>query len=246
MPKLERLLHLRMRPDEVPERVVLTGDPGRVDRIAGLLDGPKVLAHNREFRSVKGEYGGAEVLICSTGIGGPSTAIAVNELLEAGAELLIRVGTTGALQKGIEIGSLVVPHGALRMDGASEFYAPAEYPAVPDPRLALALTREARLEGLTVHEGIIATLDAFYVDKEWLVEQASELNLLSVEMECSTIFVLSRLSGARSAAVLVVDGNIAEGTGKAEVRSPASELPEESQDALMRAAEVALRVLSSE
>ncbi len=245
MPREERLLHLRIRPDEVPERVLLTGDPGRVDRLAQLLEGPKVLAHNREYRSTKGVYDGEEILICSTGIGGPSTAIAVNELIEAGAELFIRVGTTGALQKGVEIGSSVVPHGALRMEGTSEFYAPAEYPAVPDPRLTLALAREARLEGLTVYEGIIATLDAFYVDEGWLVEQANDLDLLAVEMECSTIFVLSRLLGARSAAILVVDGNIAEGTGKAEVRPAGSELPEESRDSLMRAAEVALRVLTS-
>lgn len=245
MPGRGRLLHLRLSAEDVPERVLLTGDPGRVDLLSQLLEDPSPVAHNREFKSVIGEYGGEEVLVCSTGIGAPSAAIAVNELLEAGAEAFVRVGTTGALQRGIEVGSVVVPHGAVRMEGTSDFYASPEYPAIPDLRMTLSLAREARLSGLSVYEGIVATMDAFYVEEDWLLEEAGELNLVAVEMECSVLFVLSRLAGARSAAILVVDGNLAEGSGKADVRLEESEIPTEAGESLLRAAEVALRVLTS-
>ncbi|HDM92135.1 MAG TPA: nucleoside phosphorylase [Candidatus Korarchaeota archaeon] len=240
----EVLPHLLISPGEVPDRVILTGDPGRVDFLASLLEDPRLVSQNREFRLVAGEFQGREILIASTGIGGPSAGIAIYELARAGVSHFIRVGTTGALKRGVKIGSAVVPHGAVRMDGTSNFYAPPEFPAVPDPRLTVELADVARDLGIEVLEGIIVSMDAFYVDEDWLLEQAEEMNLVSVEMECSTLFVMTKILGASSAAILVVDGNIAEGTLKGGPKTEKKEIPEATRSGLLASAEAAMRVLA--
>jgi len=240
----EVLPHLLISPGEVPNRAILTGDPGRVDFLASLLDDPRLVSQNREFRLVAGKFQGKELLVASTGIGGPSAGIAIYELAKAGVSQFIRVGTTGALWKGVKIGSAVVPHGAVRMDGTSNFYAPTEFPAVPDPRLTVKLADTARDLGLEVLEGIIVSMDAFYVDEDWLLEQAEDMNLTSVEMECSTLFVMTRILGASSAAILIVDGNIAEGTVKGGPKAEKREIPEATRSGLLMAAEAAMIVLT--
>ncbi len=203
-----------------------------------------MVSQNREFRLVAGKFQGKELLVASTGIGGPSAGIAIYELAKAGVSQFIRVGTTGALWKGVKIGSAVVPHGAVRMDGTSNFYAPTEFPAVPDPRLTVKLADTARNLGLEVLEGIIVSMDAFYVDEDWLLEQAEDMNLTSVEMECSTLFVMTRILGASSAAILIVDGNIAEGTVKGGPKAEKREIPEATRSGLLMAAEAAMIVLT--
>ena len=123
------LPHLQCHPDQIAERVVLCGDPARVDRIASQLEQCEVLGQNREFRLINGSYQGLPITVCSTGIGGASAIIALEELVQAGARSLIRVGSAGALQHDIGLGDLIVVEGAVRNDGASQAYLPAEYPA---------------------------------------------------------------------------------------------------------------------
>src|SRR6056297_4168300 len=124
--------HLLVEEGDLNDIALIPGDPGRVDRIAGLCDDSEVVAENREYKVVNAEYEGTDLTICSTGIGCPSAAIAVEELHNVGVETVIRVGTTGALQSGIEIGDMVVATGAAKEEGTSKRYEAVEVPAVPD------------------------------------------------------------------------------------------------------------------
>src|SRR6056297_3123519 len=140
--------HLLVEPGDLHDIVLLPGDPGRVDRIAGHCDDSEVVAQNREYKLVNATYEGRDVTICSTGIGSPSAAIAVEELAAVGVETFLRIGTTGALQSGIEIGDMVVATGATKDEGTTKRYEKVEYPAVPDYETLNALvdSAEARNE----------------------------------------------------------------------------------------------------
>ena len=127
----DSVTHLQCRPEQIAERVVLCGDPARVDRIASQLEQCEVLGQNREFRLINGRYQGLPITVCSTGIGGASAVIALEELVQAGARSLIRVGSAGALQHDIGLGDLIVVEGAVRNEGASQAYLPPEYPPAP-------------------------------------------------------------------------------------------------------------------
>jgi len=143
--------HIQCGPGDVAPVVLLPGDPGRIDWIARELEEVEEVASNREFRTITGRFQGVPVSATSTGIGGASTAIAVEELIRIGARILVRVGSAGALQPGMPIGSLVVAEGAVREDGASGMYVPAGYPAVADPELAVALAKgEKKATGQSV------------------------------------------------------------------------------------------------
>jgi len=135
--------HLLVEDGDVNDIALIPGDPGRVDRIAGLCDDSEVVAQNREYKVVNATYEGTDLTICSTGIGCPSAAIAVEELHAVGVETVIRVGTTGALQEGIEIGDMIVATGAAKNEGTSRRYAAVEYPAVPDYGVLSALVDSA-------------------------------------------------------------------------------------------------------
>src|ERR671922_2388785 len=124
--------HIRAKPGDVGEAVLLPGDPGRVESIARLLDRPRKVAANREYTTYTGELDGRAVSVCSTGIGSPSTAIALEELAAIGARTFIRVGTTGSIQQGVSFGDLVVATSAVRDEGTTPGYVPLGYPAVAD------------------------------------------------------------------------------------------------------------------
>jgi uridine phosphorylase len=230
--------HLLVESGDLNDVALLPGDPGRVDRIAGHCEESEVVAENREYKIVNATYEGSPVTICSTGIGCPSAAIAVEELANVGVESLIRVGTTGALQADIEIGDVVVATGAAKDEGTTRRYERDTLPAVPDYDVLSGLVGAAETRSEPVHVGAIASDDAFYAETDEYVEAWEEAGVLSVEMEAAAIFTLARRKGLRAGALCTVDGNLVAGTQKGE--TDGEELPEKAKDNVERAIVIAL------
>ncbi|MBX0287567.1 nucleoside phosphorylase [Haloarcula salinisoli] len=230
--------HLLVEPGDLHDLVLLPGDPGRVDRIAGHCEDSEVVAQNREYKLVNATYEGRDLTICSTGIGSPSAAIAVEELAAVGCETFVRVGTTGALQSGIDIGDMVVATGAAKDEGTTERYEDKAVPAVPDYDVLSALVDAAEANGEDVHVGPVATDDAFYAETEAYVDAWEAAGLQCVEMEAAAIFSLARRKGLAAGAICTVDGNLVEGTQKGE--TDADELPEKAKNNVERAIDIAL------
>jgi uridine phosphorylase len=195
---------------------ILPGDPGRVPKIAERFADATPLASTREFTSYVATVDrGARVVVCSTGIGGPSTSICVEELAQLGVRTFLRVGTTGAIQPHIAVGSVIVTTGAVRMDGASLHFAPIEYPAVADFACVTALVTAARDAGLEPHVGVTASADTFYPGQERydtvskyvprsLQGSRAEwerLHVLNYEMESATLFTMCAANGWRAGMV---------------------------------------------
>ena len=231
--------HLLVEEGDLHDIALLPGDPGRVDRIAGHCDDHEVISENREYKVVNATYEGREVTLCSTGIGCPSAAIAVEELAAVGVETFLRVGTTGALQQGIEIGDMVVATGASKDEGTTKRYENVEYPAVPDYEVLSALVDAAEANDEEVHVGPIASDDAFYAETDEYVESWEEAGILSVEMEAAAIFTLARRKGLRAGAICTVDGNLVEGTQKG-TGDDEDELPEKAKDNVSRMIQLGL------
>lgn len=198
---------------------IIPGDPGRVPKIARHLERSKELAQHREFYSIRGEYKGKPVLVCSTGIGGPSAAICVEELAMLGIRRFLRVGTTGAIQDAIDPGDIIVPTAAVRMDGTSTHIAPLAFPAVADFSMVQTILASLSAKKIKHHIGICASSDTFYQgqsrrdsfkngfvhkDLRERFEEMKALHVLSFEMECATVFTQCAAYGLGSAAVLGV------------------------------------------
>ncbi|MFA1611422.1 nucleoside phosphorylase [Halobellus rubicundus] len=230
--------HLLVESGDVHETALIPGDPGRVDRIADQCEDAETVAQNREYKVVNATYEGVPLTICSTGIGCPSAAIAVEELSAVGVETLIRVGTTGALQRGIEIGDMVVATGAAKEEGTSKRYEDSVIPAVPDYDVLSALVDSAEANGEDVHVGPIVSDDAFYNENDAYVEEWEAANLLCVEMEAAAVFSLARRKGLAAGAICTVDGNLVEGTQKG--ADSDSELPEKAKNNVERAISLTL------
>lgn len=197
---------------------IVPGDPARSQRIAALMDNPVPLAAHREFTSWRGEVGGKPIIVCSTGIGGPSVSIAVEELAQLGIRTFLRIGTTGAIQPHIEVGDVLVTTGAVRLDGASHHFAPASYPAVADFDCTTALVAAARAAKVRLHVGITASSDTFYPGQERYdtysgtvlrtlkgsVKEWQSLNVMNFEMESATLFTMCSVLGLRAGMVSAV------------------------------------------
>ena len=200
---------------EGAELALLPGDPARVERIANDFDEHQFLASNREFTSFLGTLDGTRVLACSTGIGGPSTSICVEELGQLGVTTFMRVGTTGAIQPDIDVGTVIVTNGSVRLDGASTHFAPIEFPAVADFECTAALVAAARAAGAPVRVGVTASADTFYPGQERYdtvsgrvtrrfvgsLAEWQALGVLNYEMESSTLFTQCRANGWRAGCV---------------------------------------------
>ncbi|GAB6880231.1 nucleoside phosphorylase [Halorubrum gandharaense] len=235
--------HLLVEEGDVHETAIIPGDPGRVDRIADLCDDSEVVAENREYKVVNASYEGEELTICSTGIGCPSAAIAVEELSRVGVETFIRCGTCGALQEGMEVGDMVVATGAAKEEGTSKRYEDAVYPAVPDFDVLTSLVNGAEANGEEVHVGPIVSDDAFYNESDAFVEDWEDANLLAIEMEAATVFALARRKGLSAGAICTVDGNLVEGNQKGETDD--EELPEKAKNNVERAIRITLDAVVS-
>lgn len=208
MPDIQR--HLRARPGDVAPYVLIPGDPGRAERIAETFENPKLIARNREYVLYTGTTkSGTPISVCSTGIGGPSASIAVEELVRIGATHFIRVGSAGGRQPETPIGSVVVVTSAYRGEGTSLDYIPLGYPAAADLDVTLAL-RQAAAEylGKPAYEGVVYTRDAFYRRDDGLNKLLTDAGVLAAEQECSTVFVVGSLLKVKVGAVLGTDSNI--------------------------------------
>ena len=184
---------------------LLPGDPQRVDRIINFLDNPESLGQNREFRAARGWYQGIEILVLSTGIGGPSTAIAIEELRQIGVKTLIRIGSCGALQDNLALGDVIIAHAAVTDDGTSRTYAPAGYPACADPQLTWELMAQARQMNIPATCGLVRSHDSFYTDREAELDaQWSALGVLGADMESAALMTIGALRGLRTASLLNV------------------------------------------
>jgi uridine phosphorylase len=235
--------HLLVEPGDLADVALVPGDPGRVDRIADHCEDVETVAQNREYKLVNASYRGRDLTICSSGIGSPSAAIAVEELAAVGVETFLRVGTTGALQPEIEIGDTVVATGAAKDEGTTKRYEASEVPAVPDYGALSALVEAAEDRSAPVHVGPIATDDAFYAETDAVVEAWSDAGLLCVEMEAAALFTLARRKGLAAGAICTVDGNLIKGTQKGETEG--DELPEKAKNNVERAIDIALEAAAT-
>lgn len=194
---------------------IVPGDPKRVEKIAKLMDNPVHLASLREYTSWRGEIDGKAVIVCSTGIGGPSTSIAVEELAQLGIRTFLRIGTTGAIQEHINVGDILVTTAAVRLDGASLHFAPMEFPAVSDFECMNALYKAAKDNGSTVHVGVTASSDTFYPGQERYdtytgrvvrrfkgsMKEWQEMGVMNYEMESATLLTMCASQGLRAGMV---------------------------------------------
>jgi len=211
----ERQYHLQVEASDIGGYVLLPGDPGRCEVIASRLDGARRIAAHREFTTYTGSLDGVAVSVTSTGIGGPSTAIAVEELIRAGARTLVRVGSCGALDPSLRFGDVVVVQAAARGDGTPDRYAPAGFPAVADLDVVLALRETARAAGHPCRVGVVLTNDAFYAEmepesfpEEGLIRARwdawTRAGCIAAEMESATLLTVAAVRRVRAGAVLVV------------------------------------------
>jgi uridine phosphorylase len=211
------VFHLGLTRDQLQGATlaILPGDPGRVSKIAEHFAAPAALASNREYTSWLGLSDDKPLVVCSTGIGGPSTSIAVEELAQLGVRTFLRVGTTGAIQPEIAVGDVVVTTASVRMDGASLHFAPLEYPAVAHFDCVTALVAAARDAGHTAHVGVTVASDTFYPGQERYDtvsgyvrrslqgsrEEWQQLHVLNYEMESATLFTQCAVNGWRAGMV---------------------------------------------
>ncbi len=223
-----RLYHIAMKKGDAGRVALLPGDPDRVPLIARRFKEPRLISSHREYTTYGGYVGSEYVIAMSTGIGGPSAAIAVEELARLGVTVMVRVGTCGSIRDDLKVGSVVIADSAVRMEGTSSQYVPAGYPAAASPGVVLALADAASSLKKRFAVGISASTDAFYAGQgrasfrgylpswgETVVSDLRKANVLCFEMESATLFTLARVFGLRSGAVLAVVANRASGRFRA-------------------------------
>ena len=210
--------HIGLEEGQAGKYVILPGDPGRCEAIAAYFDGAKRVSSNREYVTYTGTLEGEKVSVTSTGIGGPSASIAMEELAAVGAHTFLRVGTCGGIALPVCAGHLVIGNAAVRMEGTSREYAPIEFPAVSDFSVTAALREEAEAMGATWHLGVVQCKDSFYgqhapermpVSYELLAkwEAWKRLGVLASEMESAALFTVAAALGVRCGTVLLAVWN---------------------------------------
>ena len=208
MQELAKQFHIACAQGDIGRYCILPGDPGRVPAIAALFDDAKQIAYNREFNVWTGTLLGEKVTACSTGIGGPSASIAMEELHKCGADTFIRTGTCGGIDLNVQSGDVVVATGAIRYEHTSREYAPIEFPAVADFQVTNALVEATKKLGFPLHTGIVQCKDSFYgqhdpaaspvyyeLQQKW--ESWKRLGVKASEMESAALFVVAAALGCR-------------------------------------------------
>jgi uridine phosphorylase len=223
LPDEGRQYHIALGPGELADLILLPGDPDRIARIAERLDSIEVERRHREFVSVTGMHGGRRVSAVSTGIGTDNVEIVIAEILAiVERPTILRIGSSGALQPGIDIGDLIVTTGAVRLETTTSWYVHEGYPAVADPQVVLALVEAGARLGLPVHVGITATAPGFFgpqgrpipqlpIRYPDLADEMARQGVLNFEMEASAVLVLAGLAGCRAGAVCGVFAQRARG-----------------------------------
>ncbi len=210
--------HLKIRRGDVGRYVILCGDPGRCEKIAALFDDAHFVGSNREYTIYTGTLEGEPVSVCSHGIGGPGTAIAVEELAHCGSDTFIRVGTSGGMNVDVLGGDAVIGTGAIRMEGTSREYAPIEFPAVADFEVTGALVEAAKASGRRYHVGVLQCKDSFYgqhdpstmpvgyeLSAKW--DAWVKCGALTSEMESAALFIVSSVRHLRAGSIMAVFAN---------------------------------------
>ena len=210
--------HIQVRPDDVGRYVILPGDPKRCEKIAKYFDNAVLIADSREYVTYTGYLDGEKVSVTSTGIGGPSASIAMEELVRAGADTFIRVGTCGGIDINVKGSDIVVATGAVRMEGTTKEYAPIEFPAVASIDVVNALISSCKEKGVTFHSGIVQCKDSFYgqhspermpvsyeLTNKW--EAWKRLGVKASEMESAALFVVASHLGVRCGSTFLVVAN---------------------------------------
>jgi uridine phosphorylase len=219
-PNTDRQYHLDVTADDVADSVLLPGNPDRLAKITDVWESATEVASHREYRTATGRYRETPISVTSTGIGGPSTAIAVEELARVGAETLIRVGSCGTVRSEIDVGDLVITSGAMRGEGTSSEYIDETYPASADYEVVSALVAAAERLGHDYHVGVTLSTDSFYAGQarpgvegyaapgsDDLIETLKNANVANIEMEAATLLTLSNLYDLRAGAVCAVYAN---------------------------------------
>ncbi len=216
----EKMYHIGLSKEDIKgaKYAILPGNPGRVPKIAACLDNPEKLAVSREYTSYLGELEGEKVLVISTGMGGPSTAIAVEELAAIGIENLVRVGTCGGMQLNVSAGDIIIAQAAIRQEGTSKEYVPVEFPAVANIELTYALKNAADELEFKNHIGVVHCKDSFYgqhnpermpvsyeLENKW--NAWIKAGALCSEMETASLYIVSSVLGLKAAAVLTTVWN---------------------------------------
>ena len=210
--------HIAVGKGDVGKYVLLPGDPGRTEKIAKHFENAKEMAFNREFRTFTGQVDGIKISTTSTGIGCPSTAICVEELIKCGADTFIRIGTAGALQKEVSLGDVVISTAAVREEGTTRQYIPLSYPAVADLAVTNALVDAAKNLKVASHTGITHCKDAFYTEgadmdnlplggrTRAMWDAWYKGNVLATSMESAALFIVSSIRRVRAGEVLAIIG----------------------------------------
>ena len=221
-PVTERKYHVGLAQGEVGQYVLYPGDPARTAVIARFLEEAREVAFSREYRTFTGKVAGVPVSAVSSGMGGPSVAIGMEELGELGVHTFLRVGTCGATQPGIKVGDLVIATGAVRTEGTGDGYVPKEFPAVADYAVVTALLESAREAGARYHLGIIRAVDALYSDLvpdtmpdgprlKGELEMWARAGVVANDMESSTLFVVGSVRRLRAGSLLLVVDEVGAG-----------------------------------
>lgn len=210
--------HIQVGKGDIGRYVILPGDPKRCAKIAKYLDDAQIIADSREYITYTGTLDGVKVSVTSTGIGGPSAAIALEELVQSGADTFIRIGTCGGMQTEVMSGDIVIASGAVRMEGTSREYAPIEYPAVADIAVVNSLIAAAKSLEQNYHVGVVQCKDSFYgqhspetkpVSYELLNkwEAWKRLGCLASEMESAALFIVAASLRVRIGSCFLVLAN---------------------------------------
>ena len=210
--------HTGVGPEDIGQYVILPGDPKRCAKIAEYFDDPVLVADSREYVTYTGTLDGVKVSVTSTGIGGPSASIAIEELSKCGAHTFIRVGTSGGMQEEVLSGDVVIASGAIRMEGTSREFAPIEYPAVADVYVTNALMESAKEQGIRNHVGVVQCKDSFFGQHEPEVMPVSyelenkwqawlRMGCLASEMESAALFIAGLFLRVRVGSCFVVVAN---------------------------------------
>jgi uridine phosphorylase len=251
-PNDEVQYHLEVGPGDVADSVLLPGNPERVPKVTDTWDDYHDVAHHREYRTATGTYDDTPISVTSTGIGSPSTAIAVEELARVGADTFLRVGSCGAIQEEASVGDLVITTGAVRQEGTSKEYVREDYPAVADDRIVNALVAAAERLDYDYHVGVTASTDSFYAGQgrqgfegfeaagsDELVENLREAGVLNFEMEAAAVCTLANLYGLRAGAVCTVYANRVTGEFRTEGERKAAKCASEAVSILAEMEEAA-------
>lgn len=211
--------HIKAIRGEIAERVIITGDPARVEQLSRLMDHSRIVNTNRGFITFTGKYRGVEISVACHGIGGPSAAIVFEELVSTGAKIIVRLGTAGGLRREIKKGDFIIPTFAGYVSGPLIQYSRDFPPCTsPDPELTMALLSAVKNQHVTPFIGPVFSNDAFYAESKNLAERLSTLGYIGIEMECATIFGLGMLRGVKTASLLVVSNNLVEASELADAK----------------------------